>query len=45
MELFPDTFEYFGVKPERIWKVISRDLPELKQSMRFVCRELEQREV
>ena len=37
--------EYFGVKPERIWKVISRDLPELKQSMRFVCRELEQREV
>ncbi len=28
--------EYFGVKPDRIWKVVSQDLPDLKRLMRLV---------
>ena len=33
---------YFGVKPERIWKVIQQDLPELKKNMRLVEEDLTQ---
>jgi uncharacterized protein with HEPN domain len=33
--------EYFGVKPERIWKVVSQDIPELKRFMQLVAEELD----
>ena len=32
--------EYFGVKPERIWKVVSQDLPELKRLMQLIDQNL-----
>lgn len=32
--------EYFGVKPERIWKVVSRDLPELKCLVQLIAQDL-----
>ncbi len=31
---------YFGVKTDRIWKVIEKDLPELKQQMLRVYQDL-----
>ena len=31
---------YFGVKPERIWKVIEEDLPQLKKNMTLIYRDL-----
>jgi len=30
--------EYFGIKLERIWKIIHKDLPELKQQLIEVHR-------
>lgn len=33
---------YFGVKLERVWKVIEEDLPELKRNLALVYRELTQ---
>jgi uncharacterized protein with HEPN domain len=32
--------EYFGVKPNRIWKVVVQDIPELKHMMQLVAQEL-----
>ena len=32
--------EYFGVKPDRIWKVVSQDIPELKRFIQLMDREL-----
>jgi uncharacterized protein with HEPN domain len=32
--------EYFGVKPERIWMVVSRDLPELKRLVQLIAQDL-----
>lgn len=34
---------YFGVKVERIWKVIEEDVPKLKNSMNLVYQDLMQR--
>ncbi len=34
--------EYFGVKLERIWRIVKTDLPELKQQM-TVLREINQK--
>ena len=33
---------YFGVKLERIWKVVEQDLPELKTRMNLVQQDLNQ---
>lgn len=33
---------YFGVKLERVWKVIEEDLPELKRNLALVYQELTQ---
>jgi len=35
--------EYFGVKPERIWKVVSQDLPELKRIVQLIAQDLGER--
>lgn len=32
--------EYFGVKPDRIWKVVVRDIPELKNMVQQIQKEL-----
>ena len=32
--------EYFGVKPERIWKVVVQDLPELKRLAQLIAQDL-----
>ena len=34
--------EYFGVKPERIWKVVSKDLPPLKGLMQAIAQRTRQ---
>ena len=31
--------EYFGVKPERIWKVVVQDIPNLKRLMQLIEQE------
>ncbi len=33
--------EYFGVKPERIWKVVSKDIPELRRFLQQIAQDLE----
>ena len=35
--------EYFGVKPERIWKVVAQDLPELKRLVQLIAQDLGER--